>query len=154
MDYNYNSDSNASDGSSQTRPEPDLGLLSRRMVNAAFACSIIAIILFFFCYLSIPLAVIAIILALLSRGRQALSGKGVLTIVLSVGGILLSGMVTVYAVFTVYHSPELKAQMEDIIDYYFPEYSEGMDDTFLFSDPTEPGNYIDQQFLQSGGESI
>ncbi len=73
-------------------------------------------------YLSIPLAATALILALLSRGRGSISGRSKLAVIVASTAIVLSGISTVYSVYTVMTTPQLRSQLEDMFDYFYDFY--------------------------------
>ena len=73
-------------------------------------------------YISVPLGALAIILALLSRGPEKQLGKAKTAVSLGAAGIIVSSAVTGYAFYRVTTDPVLRAQMQQLVNYYTGTY--------------------------------
>lgn len=97
---------------------------SRGLALGAMVLAALAVPLFYVFYVSIPLAALAIILALLSRGRGPISPRGRLAVLIASGAILFSSISGAYMIYSVYHSPELRQQLNRILDFYNDMYED------------------------------
>ncbi|MDO5346035.1 MAG: hypothetical protein Q4E91_09845 [Lachnospiraceae bacterium] len=100
---------------------------SPALATAAFVLCLIGGISFFICYISIPLAALAIILALLSRGDGKISVRGKIAVVISVLDIFISVFFTASAVYSVLNDPVQRRQFEALWNYYMDYYSNDSD---------------------------
>ena len=94
---------------------------SPALSSAAFVLAVLSVFTCFILYLCIPLGALSIILALLSRGAGRAGQKVRITLVLAALSMAASVTVTSYAAYRIYHTPELKAQFERILDYLMYE---------------------------------
>ena len=97
------------------------------MATAALIVGIAAVLFFRIFYLSIPMAAISIILALLSRGGYTVSLRGKLAIIVSSATIIFSVSNTAYTIYQIYHDPVLRQQFEMYMEYFERLYSEDED---------------------------
>lgn len=97
---------------------------SRGLALGAMVLAALAVPLFYVFYVSIPLAAIAIILALLSRGRGPISTRGRLAVLIASGTLFFSTLSGAYMMYTVYHSPDLRQQLRDMLDFYYDMFEE------------------------------
>lgn len=88
------------------------------MGTAAMILSLIAMITIQVFFISIPCAAVAIILALLSKGKGRLMPKARAALITGVTAAVLSASITGYAVYYVMHDPAMRAQIENMYDYY------------------------------------
>lgn len=88
------------------------------MVAASFMLAIISIATFQIFFISLPCASISIILALISRGDGPLLPRARAALICAAVAAVLTTSVTVFSVYTVMHDPELRAQVEQIYNYY------------------------------------
>lgn len=95
---------------------------SRKLAAAALILAFLAVPFFFLFYVSIPLGAIAVLLALLSRGSGKISPRAKLAAIIGTGAICLSLLTTAYMFITVYRTPELRTQIEQMIDFYYDLY--------------------------------
>lgn len=125
---------------------------SVKMATAALIVGIAAVLFFRIFYLSIPMAAISIILALLSRGGCVVSLRGKLAIIISSATIIFSASSTAYTIYQIYHDPVLRQQFEMYMEYFERLYSE--DDDFSIWEPL-PRQEEDAPVLPvEGGEQI
>ena len=89
---------------------------------AATVLGIISIFSFMMIYISVPLGALAIILALLSRGSEKRLGKAKTAVSLGAAGILASCAITGFAFYRVTTDPVLRAQMQQMVNYYTGTY--------------------------------
>ena len=97
---------------------------SRGLATGALVLALLAVPFFFLFYISIPLGAVAVLLALLSRGRGKISLRAKLAAFIGAGAICLSGLTTSYMFITVYRTPELREQLERMIDFYYGFYGQ------------------------------
>lgn len=103
---------------------------SRGLATGALVLAILAVPFFFLFYVSIPLGATAVILALLSRGRGKLRGRAKTATLIGTAAIAFSASFTVYLFVSVYQSPDLQKQIEQIVEYYFDYYGLDEEDSF------------------------
>jgi len=80
--------------------------------------AIISIATFQIFFISLPCASISIILALISRGDGPLLPRAKAALICASAAAVLTTSVTAVSVYTVMHDPALRAQVEQIYDYY------------------------------------
>ena len=95
----------------------------RNMATASMICGIIAVIAFQLFFISLPLAGASIILALLSRSSRHVQGRARIGLIASAASIVFTCLYTWYAVRTVYNNPQLRAQLEQLYNYYTGQLS-------------------------------
>lgn len=95
----------------------------RNMATASLVCGIIAVISFQLFFISLPMAGASIILALLSRQSSRVEGKAKIALIAGAAAALISCMYTWYAIRTVYNDPQLRAQVEQLYNYYTGQLS-------------------------------
>lgn len=116
---------NAADQTQETAGSRPAG--SRAMAAAAMVLALIAALLFFVFYISIPLAATAIVLALLSRGSGPLRGRAKTALTVSAIAMAASALVTCYTVVTIRSNPALRRELELMLNYYSDAYGLGSD---------------------------
>ena len=95
------------------------GTVARRnMATASLVCAIIALVTIQFFFISLPLGGTSVILALLSRGSGRTHGRARIAVIGGAAAMVLSSLITVYAVRQVYTNPALRAQVEELYNYY------------------------------------
>jgi|GEM_PF-4389729 len=114
-------------GSDYTDPEYGGSPGGRRgetkLTTAAFVLGIIALIAFQIFFLAIPLGILAVVLALVSRHKSRhFTRRAKFGLFLGLAGCLLSGSITLYALHLLRTNPELLAQVQQVYDYYFDQY--------------------------------
>lgn len=90
--------------------------------SAAMILAVISLISFLMVYISVPLGAIAIILALLSKGQDEVTGKHKTIIALAAAGMCTSTALTGFAFYRVTTDPVLKKQMQQMLNYYTSHY--------------------------------
>jgi hypothetical protein len=95
----------------------------RNMATASLVCGIIAILSFQLFFISLPLAGASIILALLSRQGRKVEGRARIALIAGAAAVIFSCLYTWYAIRTVYRDPRLRAQMEQLYNYYTGQIS-------------------------------
>ena len=90
--------------------------------SAAMILAVISLISFLMVYISVPLGAIAIILALLSKGQDEVTGKHKTIIALAAAGMCASTALTGFAFYRVTTDPVLKKQMQQMLNYYTSHY--------------------------------
>ena len=88
------------------------------MSTASFVLGLIAVLTFQFFFISLPAAGASIILALLSRSGPTMMSRARIALMMSGAAVAASLLFTWYAVRMVYNSPELRAQVQQLYDYY------------------------------------
>lgn len=89
------------------------------MATASIALGIAALLSCPTFYTAIPCGALAILCAILSRGRFKLSGKGKAGIICGIIGMLLSAAITAFQVHTVMTNPLARQQVEQALQLYF-----------------------------------
>ncbi len=95
----------------------------RTMATASLVCGIVALISFQLFFISLPMAGISIILALLSRSSKKIEGRALFALVAGCLAAVICSLYTVYAIRTVYNDPKLRAQVEQLYNYYSGQLS-------------------------------
>jgi hypothetical protein len=95
----------------------------RNMATASLVCGVIAIFSFQLFFISLPLAGASIILALLSRQGRRVEGRARIALIAGAAAVIISCMYTWYAIRTVYQDPRLRAQVEQLYNYYTGQLS-------------------------------
>lgn len=90
----------------------------RSMATASLVCGIIALISFQLFFISLPMAGVSIILALLSRSGKRVEGRARFALIAAGIAAVICSLYTWYAIRTVYNSPQLRAQVEQLYNYY------------------------------------
>lgn len=115
---------------------------SPALATAAFVLSLISGASFYIFYISIPLAALAILLGLLSRGDGKARSRAKIAIMLGVIDLAASSAFTATAAYSVFHDPDLRAQFEAMWDYYMDYFGNGPEDgpigdtpEFVFYEP-------------------
>ncbi len=98
-------------------------IAKRNMATASLVCGIIALISFQLFFISLPLAGVAIILALLSRKSGRIEGRARLALIAGGVAAVICSMYTYYMIRTVYNDPQLRAQVEQLYGYYSGQLS-------------------------------
>ena len=122
-------DSGYQNNPSSGRGEPDdyrrfkASVAKRNMATASMVCGIIAVISFQLFFISLPLAGAAIILALLSRQKNRVEGRARVALIAGAAAMVFTCLYTWYAIKTVYSDPRLRAQVEQLYNYYTGQLS-------------------------------
>lgn len=125
------------------------GTVARRnMATASLVCAIIALVTIQFFFISLPLGGTAVILALLSRGNGRVHGRARIAMIGGAAALVLSSLITVYAVHQVYTNPALRAQVEQLYNYYTGQIP-GITDKAAESEEEEPLSESPQEILQN-----
>lgn len=90
----------------------------RSMATASLVCGIIALISFQLFFICLPMAGASIILALLSRSSTKIEGRARFALIAAGIAAVICSLYTVYAIRTVYNNPQLRAQVEQLYNYY------------------------------------
>ena len=93
------------------------------MATASLVCGIIAVISFQLFFISLPLAGASVILALLSRQGRQVEGRARIALIAGAAAIVITCLYTWYAIRTVYNDPRLRAQVEQLYNYYTGQIS-------------------------------
>ena len=88
------------------------------MALAALVLSILAVIFCVIIYISLPLAAMAIVLALLSRGSGRLAGRARTGVVIACISIAVSLFLTGAGVLYIWRTPELRDYVKQLYEYY------------------------------------
>jgi hypothetical protein len=125
------------------------GTVARRnMATASLVCAIIALVTIQFFFISLPLGGTSVILALLSRGSGRTHGRTRIAVIGGAAAMVLSSLITVYAVRQVYTNPALRAQVEQLYNYYTGQIP-GITDKAAESEEEEPLSESPQEILQN-----
>lgn len=89
-------------------------------VTASLVCGIVSLSLFWLGPLAIPVGALGILFAVLSRRL----GRGMFPsaragLIMSVIGVAIGILISVYSVYSVFTDPELREQYEQIMEYYY-----------------------------------
>ena len=106
-----------SDPSSKA-PVNDNPQARERLAAVALFMGIGSVVSFQVFFISLPLGISAIVLALLSRGSGAMIRRARTAMIAGIVGSVVSVSVTGYAFYTVFTNPELRQQFESIYEYY------------------------------------
>lgn len=98
------------------------------MATAAITLGFLSILSCSAFYVSLPCGALAVICAVLSRGGEPMSKKSKTGILFGVFGMILSAVVTVMAVRMVLTSPQLRSNLEYMIQMYTGDYSFDLDE--------------------------
>ena len=93
------------------------------MATASMVCGIISVISFQLFFISLPFAGAAIILALLSRQNSKVEGRARIALIAGAAAMIFTCLYTWYAIRTVYNDPRLRAQVEQLYNYYSGQLS-------------------------------
>ncbi len=93
----------------------------RTMATASLVCGIIALISFQLFIISLPMAGVSIILALLSRSNGKIETRARFALIAAGIAAVICSLYTWYAIRTVYNNPQLRAQVEQLYSYYTGE---------------------------------
>ncbi len=93
----------------------------RTMATASLVCGIIALVSFQLFFISLPLAGVSIILALLSRSSGKIETRARFALIAAGIAAVICSLYTVYVIRTVYNNPQLRAQVEQLYNYYTGE---------------------------------
>ena len=96
---------------------------TRNMATASMVCGIIAVISFQLFFISLPLAGAAVILAFLSRQGSRVEGRARIALIAGAVAVIITCLYTWYAIRTVYNDPRLRAQVEQLYNYYSGQLS-------------------------------
>ena len=127
-------------------PVMDNPYAREKMALTALILAVAAIITFQVFFVSMPLGISAVILALLSRGKDSMARRARVALCIGAIAASLSAAVTGYSVYTVMTDPQLRREFEKLYVYYtgqefpFPAESgsgasSGTPDSALSQDP-------------------
>ena len=129
-------------------PVMDNPYAREKMALTALILAVAAIITFQVFFVSMPLGISAVILALLSRGKGSMARRARVALCIGAIAASLSAAVTGYSVYTVMTDPQLRREFEKLYVYYtgqefpFPAESgsgasSGTPDSALYQDPQD-----------------
>ena len=95
---------------------------SSAMETASMILAILAAVTIWVIYLSVPLASLAVILALLSRGDRKPSGKARTSLVIAASAGILSILITVISFVIIFTNDSLHSQFNELLSYYRSYY--------------------------------
>lgn len=98
------------------------------MSTAAIALGFLSILACSAFYVSIPCGALAIICAVLSRGESPMPKKSKTGIIFGTCGIVVSIIATIVSVHMVLTNPELRSNLEYMIQMYTGDYSFDLDE--------------------------
>lgn len=93
------------------------------MGTAAIVLGILSLISCLFFYFSVPCGALAVLCAILSRGRNPMPGKSRAGLVCGICGLSMSLILTVSSVWTMLTNAQMRAYLEYYIQYYLGEPS-------------------------------
>lgn len=97
------------------------------MATGAIVLGVISLFTCLIFYISIPCGAIAVLLAILSRGKNRLPGKSKAGIVCGTIGMCLSLGITLASVWVVLTNTQMRAYMERYLQYYLGDSSFDLD---------------------------
>ena len=97
------------------------------MATAAVVLGVISLFTCLIFYISIPCGAMALLSAILSRGKEPMPGKSRTGIVCGTVGMLLSAAITLFSVWTVLTNSQMRAYMERYLQYYLGDSSFDLD---------------------------
>lgn len=103
------------------------GYTRNPMATAAVVLGVISLFTCLIFYISIPCGALAVLFAILSRGRNPMPGKSKTGVVCGAIGIFLSAAITVSSVWTVLTNAQMRAYMENYLRYYLGDSSFDLD---------------------------
>ena len=118
---------NESDYQNNSGPEPSSPddysrlkgtVVRRNMATASLVCAIVALVTIQFFFISLPLGGTAIILGAALQRHCRIHGRARIALIGGAAAVVLSSLITVYAVHQVYTNPALRAQVEELYNYY------------------------------------
>lgn len=94
------------------------------MATAAIVLGIISVLACLFFYISLPCGALAILCAILSRGRNPMPGRSKAGFICGIWGILLSISLVISSVWMMLTRPDMRAYLEYYMQYYLgdPEF--------------------------------
>ncbi len=119
----YQNNNNSGPGEPDDYNRFKASIAKRNMATASMVCGIIAVISFQLFFISLPLAGAAIILALLSRQTGKVEGRARVALIAGAAAMVFTSLYTWYAIRTVYNDPNLRAQVEQLYNYYSGQLS-------------------------------
>ena len=99
-------------------PVMDNPYAREKMALTALILAVAAIITFQVFFVSMPLGISAVILALLSRGKGSMARRARVALCIGAIAASLSAAVTGYSVYTVMTDPQLRREFEKLYVYY------------------------------------
>lgn len=103
------------------------GYTRNPMATAAVVLGVISLFTCLIFYISIPCGALAVLFAILSRGRNPMPGKSKTGIVCGAIGIFLSAAITVSSVWMVLTNNQMRAYMERYLQNYLGDASFDLD---------------------------
>ncbi len=88
------------------------------MVTVSFILALVSFASFQIFFISLPCASVSIILALISRGDGPLLPRAKVARACASAAAVLTTVLTVSAVYTYMHNPQLRAEVEQLYQYY------------------------------------
>ena len=88
------------------------------MVTVSFVLALVAFASFQIFFISLPCASVSIILALISRGDGPLVPRAKAALACASAAAVLTTVLTMSAVYTYMHNPQLRAEVEQLYQYY------------------------------------
>lgn len=109
------------------------------MATASITLGIISIVSCTFFYVALPCGALAILCAILSRSRTPMPKKSRMGIIAGLIGIAATAVITVTSLHSVLTNPELRAYVEQYLQYYTGDPSITLDDLFPFIPASDGG---------------
>lgn len=153
---NYQNQNTSGPGKPDDYNRMKASIAKRNMATASMVCGIISVISFQLFFISLPLAGAAIILALLSRQSSRVEGRARIALIAGAAAMVITSLYTWYAVRTVYNDPQLRAQVEQLYNYYTGQLSgqQESESTEQSGDPQQILNDIlSGKYRENQGES-
>lgn len=97
------------------------------MATAAVVLGVISMFTCLVFYISVPCGALAVLLAILSRGKNPMPGKGKAGVVCGMIGMCLSIAITLASVWVVLTNAQMRAYMENYLQYYLGDSSFDLD---------------------------
>ena len=98
------------------------------MATAAIMLGIIALLSCSAFYIAFPCGSLAVICAVLSRGRRSLTGKSKAAIVCGILGMAASAVITFSTVRMVFTDPSLRSDLESMLQLYTGDFDFDLDE--------------------------
>ncbi len=97
------------------------------MATAAVVLGVISLFTCLVFYISVPCGALAVLLAILSRGKNPMPGKSKAGVVCGMIGMCLSVVITLASVWVVLTNAQMRAYMENYLQYYLGDSSFDLD---------------------------
>lgn len=115
------------EGNMDTEYGYSYGYSRNPMATAAVVLGVISLFTCMVFYISVPCGAMAVLLAILSRGKSPMPGKSKVGIACGMIGMCLSIVVTLASVWIVLTNAQMRAYMESYLQYYLGDSSFDLD---------------------------